>query len=243
MKPDKKPVFHPTNGREGETATLLSRCPLNFSLRVAVSPHVISAVRLFVVKFMTQTIKHRIILALLICSIFGAAKTLACDCPSVTTEQAIDKSKAVFSGEVVAFEYRKGIPNWSMDERAKETGKVIEYETLVVKVRVNQWWKGEPPTEVYLLTRSTRNADGTSLGNSCDFTFDEGETYLIFATKHNTKDENEYRTGICSRTRKLSSADNDLKILGESKKPSENNDEPKKSMDGRAKQLLSFGVF
>src|SRR5687767_7901276 len=101
---------------------------------------------------MTQTIKHRIILALLICSIFGVTKTIACDCPSLTTEQAVDKSKAVFSGEVVSFEYRKGIPNSSMDELAKETGNVIEYETLVIKVRITQWWKGEPPTEVYLLT-------------------------------------------------------------------------------------------
>ncbi len=33
------------NGREGETATLLSRCPLNSAGLVAVSPHVISAVR------------------------------------------------------------------------------------------------------------------------------------------------------------------------------------------------------
>ncbi len=31
MKPGKKPDFHPTNGREGETATFLSRCPLNSS--------------------------------------------------------------------------------------------------------------------------------------------------------------------------------------------------------------------
>ena len=206
---------------------------------MAVSPHVISAVRLFVVKFMIQTIKHRIILAFLICSIFGATKTLACDCPSLTTEQAVDKSKAVFSGEVVGFEYRKGIPNWSMDERAKETGMVIEYETLVIKVRVNQWWKGKPPTEVYLLTSSTRNADGTSLRNSCDYTFHKGETYLIFATQFNTKKDNEYRTSDCLRTRKLSAADGDLKFLGEGKKLLENKDEPNKSMDVRAKQLLS----
>ncbi len=37
-KPDfngsRKPVFHPTIGREAETMTLLSRCPSNFSLRV-----------------------------------------------------------------------------------------------------------------------------------------------------------------------------------------------------------------
>ena len=124
-----------------------------------------------------------------------------------------------------------------MDERAKETGKVIEYETLVVKVRINQWWKGEPLTEVYLLTSSTRNADGTSLHNSCDFTFHKGEIYLIFATKYSSKDENEYRTGYCSRTRKLSSADDDLKVLGEGKKPSKNKDEPNKFKERRRKQL------
>jgi len=46
MKPDQNPDFHPTNGRESETATLLSRYLLNCSLRVgcfAVSPCVISS--------------------------------------------------------------------------------------------------------------------------------------------------------------------------------------------------------
>jgi len=33
------------NGREGETATLLSTRPLTLTLRMSVSPHVISAVR------------------------------------------------------------------------------------------------------------------------------------------------------------------------------------------------------
>ena len=37
-------------GREGETATLLLRCLVSLNLRVAVSPHVNSAVRLLVVK-------------------------------------------------------------------------------------------------------------------------------------------------------------------------------------------------
>lgn len=169
------------------------------------------------------------ILSLLICSLFGAAKTFACDCPLLTTEQAIEKSNVVFSGEVVGFEYRKGIPNWYMDEQVKETGKAIDYETLVVKVQVNQWWKGEPPTEIYLLTSSTRNADGTSTNDSCDYTFRKGETYLIFATKYNIQKENEYRTSDCLRTRKLSIADDDLKILGEGKKPLKNKDKPNKS--------------
>ncbi len=192
--------------------------------------------------FMVQTIKHKIIFTLLVWLLIGATKTFACDCPLLTTEKAVEKSKAVFSGEVVGFEYRKGIPNWSMDEQAKETGKVIEYETLVVKVRVNQWWKGEPPTEVYLLTSSTRNADGSSLRDSCDFTFHKGETYLIFATQFNTKKENEYRTSDCLRTRKLSAADDDLKILGEGKESVENKDKPNKLMDveGAGSYLINF---
>ena len=42
-----KRVVEQFNGREGETAALLSRRVLSFTLRLAVSPHVISAVRFF----------------------------------------------------------------------------------------------------------------------------------------------------------------------------------------------------
>jgi hypothetical protein len=92
------------------------------------------------------------------------------------------------------------------------------------------------------LTNSTRNTDGTSLRDSCDYTFHKGETYLIFATQFNTKKENEYRTSDCLRTRKLSIADDDLKILGKGKKPLENKDKPNNSMDVSAKQLLSNSI-
>lgn len=182
---------------------------------------------------MTQIIKHKIILTILVFSLIGATKVLACDCPGQTTKQAIEKSKAVFSGEVLDFEYRKGIPNWSMDEQAKRTGKAISYETLVVKVRVKQWWKGEVPTEIYLLTDRTRNADGSSSRSSCDYTFRKGETYLIFATGK----ENDYRTSSCARTRKMTEAEDDLKILGEGKESLGNKDEPNKLLDVSAKQL------
>ncbi|MCA1623136.1 MAG: hypothetical protein LC768_16530 [Acidobacteria bacterium] len=184
---------------------------------------------------MIQLTKHKLILTFVVCLFCGATKTLACDCPLLTTEQAIKQSKAVFSGEVIGFEYRKDIPNWSMDEQAKRTGKAIDYETLVVKVHVKQWWKGEVPTEIYLLTDSTRNADGTSMHSSCDYTFHRGETYLIFATGK----ENDYRTSNCQRTRKLTEAKDNLKILGEGMEPLENKDEPNKSMDVRAKERLS----
>jgi hypothetical protein len=65
---------------------------------------------------------------------------------------------------------------------------------------------------------------------------------LIYANQFNTKKENEYRTSDCLRTRKLPSANEDLKILGEGKNPSENKDEPNKSMEVSNKQRLFYQV-
>ena len=175
-------------------------------------------------KFMAYLIKHKIVLAIVIC-LLGSVKTIsACDCRIVTTEDAIKQSSVVFSGKVVGFEYRKGIPNWSLDRQAKETGKQIDYETRVVKVQVEQWWKGDVPTEIFLATGSTKSALGTSRW-SCDYSFRQGESYLIFAIG------DEYRTSECSRIQELAKAGEDLKILGEGKKPIESEDKSNKSPD------------
>jgi len=55
---EEKPVFHPTNGREGETATLLSTGLFTLTLRVAVSPHVISTVRRLSLKLNELSIRR-----------------------------------------------------------------------------------------------------------------------------------------------------------------------------------------
>ena len=136
----------------------------------------------------------------------------------------------VFAGKVVGFEYRKGVPNEFMQSKG------IDYETKVVKFQVGQWWKGETPREIFLVTDETRNADGTASNSSCNYDFKEGESYLVFAYGK----ENELRTNSCSRTQPLNKADEYLKILGEGKEPLENNDEPNKSMDVRAKQRLRY---
>ncbi|MBA2606499.1 MAG: hypothetical protein H0U96_06490 [Acidobacteria bacterium] len=44
------------------------------------------------------------------------------------------------------------------------------------------------------------------------------------------------------RTRQLTKAEEDLKILGEGKEPVENKDEPNKLLDVRAKQRLCYRV-
>ncbi len=160
--------------------------------------------------------KQKIVVSFVICLLLSAAKVYACGCvgtPNVTLEDVVEhsvkKSKMVFAGKVAGFEYRKGIPNEYLQSRQ------IDYETKVVRFQVRQWWKGEAPEEIFLVTDETRNADGTASNSSCNYDFKEGESYLVFAYGK----ENELRTGKCSRTQPLNKADEYLRILGEGKEP------------------------
>lgn len=81
--------------------------------------------------------------------------------------------------------------------------------------------------EVFLVTYSTRDANGTSMRPSCDYNLKEGESYLIYASGK----QNKLRTNHCMRTRRLTKADEDLKRLGEGKEPVEMKDKPNKPLN------------
>lgn len=173
-------------------------------------------------------IKHILMTVFFVCLLLNAAQILACLCANLSAEEAIKKSTAVFSGKVVGFEYRKGIPNEFRDSQARETGEKVDYETKVVKIQVEQWWKGNIPKEVIMITNNTRTETSGSFGG-CDFNFKEGETYLIYATS----DDTGLRTNACTRTRKIADAEEDLDTLGTGKEPVEEKDEPNKSLGAR----------
>ena len=160
------------------------------------------------------------------CLSLNATEVLACMCARLSATDAIERSTAVFSGKVVGFEYRKGIPNEYRDSLERETGEKVDYETKVVKIQVEQWWKGNVSRQIFLITSSTRTINSGSYG-SCDFNFKEGETYLIYANG----DDDKLKTNACMRTRKLAEAKEDLDTLGEGKEPIEKKDEPNKSLD------------
>ncbi len=185
--------------------------------------------------------KQKIVISFVICLLLSVTEVFACGCPGSSDERVSDavqyaakQSTMVFVGKVVGFEYRKSIPNQYMKSREKDSGKHNDYETMVVKFQVEQWWKGEATTEVFLVTDETKNSDGTWSGSSCDYHFKEGETYLVYAYGK----ENELRTQKCTRTRLLNKTE-DVKILGEGKEPVEKKDQPNNSMDARRKQRLS----
>ncbi len=101
-----------------------------------------------------------------------------------------------------------GSPDFSqsiMDAKAIFSGKVVEVSSKKVVFAVEEVWKGQIEEEI-------------TLGNdwsSCAFPFKQGETYLVYVLKYNDSYFTEHRlfTNLCTRTRRLGEAKEDIKKL------------------------------
>jgi hypothetical protein len=153
---------------------------------------------------------------LLLLASIGSA--LACGCGS-SSSQTIDDlvgsamitSAVVFEGKVMKFEYRKGVPIDYLENDSLRNGS--GYETMLVRFKVDRWWKGDLTEEFLLATQQARHSDGTGSTTSCEFNFKEDETYLVFAFWDNIAGMS--RTGSCSLTRaKGPMSEEIVKILG-----------------------------
>src|SRR3954471_9247688 len=127
---------------------------------------------------------------------------LECPVPGTASEE-LKRATVVFSGKVVAEEYQDVGPGAPLeDARAK---------VLVVRIKVERWWKGGSAREVSLRTSVTKMPDGSIRSYAEDFRFTSGESYLIYAFEFKGR----LGTSECTRTRKLSQAEDDLRELGE----------------------------
>jgi len=137
----------------------------------------------------------------------------ACVCAGTqTVKQAFHESTAVFSGRVIAAEYRGGIKNEFAEMDAEYLGKKREYEVLVYTFEVIRWYKGGSYStrEVTIVTNDIRYLDDkTESVSDCDLAFNRSESYLIYAYG----DKGELAAGLCSRTKRLARAKNDLIAL------------------------------
>ncbi len=147
----------------------------------------------------------------------------ACMCaiegsPEERAKEAIADSDAVLSGEVV--DLGKPPPDTEMVEGTMLT-VVGGGRKATVTLRVAEVWKG-PKQRIVQFT--TPVADGIS----CAHPFEEGREYLVYANG-----EQDLRVGGCSETKRLSEADADLALFGNS------GEKPK---DGGALSDTSGGV-
>lgn len=122
--------------------------------------------------------------------------TYACSCVVPDGPQALlERSAAVFSGEVVSIKEKQGV--------VTSTGDPVQ-----VTFKVANRWKGVEGDEVTVTTAMS--------SASCGFEFTEGSSYLVYAGGA----EGKLQVSLCSRTVKLASAGEDLEALGPGTSPS-----------------------
>ena len=119
-----------------------------------------------------------------------------CTCmPLKNVSKELEQSAAVFTGKVLAI-------NGNEQESRF-------YANVEVVLEVERCWKGIEEKTISVFTSSQSSA--------CGYGFKKGEAYLVYASKTT---EGRLTTSICSRTRGIKEADDDLKELGEGKEMS-----------------------
>lgn len=122
--------------------------------------------------------------------------TYACSCvvPAEPLE-ALESSSAVFTGKVV-------------DKKEPKGTIISSADPVKVTFEVDSSWKGIKGNKVTLSTALS--------SASCGFEFVEGESYIVYAYANDEDDSGKLEASLCSRTKLLASASEDLKELGPS---------------------------
>ena len=134
-------------------------------------------------------------------TVLAASATVisACSCKTLTPNEALQTYTTVFSGEIANVQYV---------DRPEDVSPRI-----VVHVTVLDMWKGTPTARVVL---HTHRRDGHCEGLPASM-LRVGERLLVYAIKISStewKEPGTLTTDICSRTRILRKAKEDLTALG-----------------------------
>lgn len=144
------------------------------------------------------------ILAIALATItIAPANVTRCFAPRSPTEE-LAKATAVFSGKVVRREY---VP--------EATSEGEFFERLIIRIAVERVWKGDIYADATMYTSETHLANGYVRIFGEDFNFEDDKEYLIYAFGKTDR----LSTDVCTRTRELSKADDDLKELGDGNEP------------------------
>jgi hypothetical protein len=157
------------------------------------------------------------LLVMLICIVAGlafgsASSCLACSCVGLSVQQAKEQADAVFIGKAV-----QSKPVLGVEERGWTMGRSTH-----VLLEVERTYKGSAVTQ-FIVDAGYGEA-------SCGFDFKVGETYLVYARQGAG---GEWSTTLCSRTKELVDAVEDLPRLGLG-------EEPTKRVDLEGKLAMSW---
>ncbi|MDZ7611875.1 MAG: hypothetical protein U5L10_03870 [Candidatus Moranbacteria bacterium] len=141
--------------------------------------------------------KKIILLLFIMGSLFvvNTAIVTACSCVQpASPQESLEQSTAVFAGKVIDVDVPSGLVVSSADP-------------VKVTFEVSKIWKG-PDYKTLVLTTARDEA-------SCGYSFKENEEYIVYAYG----EEDTLSTDICSRTKPLANAEEDLQDLGTGNSP------------------------
>ena len=156
----------------------------------------------------------------------GTAHACSCVLPG-TPVQELEKNAAVFAGQVVAVRHSFGLESMLFGPGDRTT----------VEFNVETVWKGNVGQDMTITTPPT--------GGSCGVPFEEGQEYLVYAYD-STHQDGGYSTGICTRTKLLAEAKEDLDELGGGNTPGAGQYVPGQDREfpaGMNASLLAFGFL
>jgi hypothetical protein len=144
----------------------------------------------------------------------GSAFALSC-ISGVSAEEdpvghAFRRASAVFAGKVVSAGYKDGFINQDREAQMRFTREYISYQVWVVTFEVERVWKGVSTESINIVTDRTRDDVKGERFSSDDLPLELDRRYLVYAYGN----EGQLTTGVCTRTRSLSFAEEDLKWLG-----------------------------
>ena len=126
----------------------------------------------------------------------------ACSCrPPGTPIEALGQSDAVFQGTIVSVKASTGPVTSSADN-------------TTVMFQVSKVWKGQ------ITQTSTLTTPGSSA--SCGVTFEQGKEYVVYGRVN----EGSLTTNLCSRTRAVADATEDMTAFGAGQQPTANTQAP-----------------
>jgi hypothetical protein len=144
---------------------------------------------------------------LLVAGALNTRNAHACLCAGTATPtEELKASDAVFSGEVVGL----GVDDPNPQDNVPLGG---------VKFRVKESWKGISDRSAIIYGQGegyfgeVKEGD-TVVINTCDVTFEQGRSYLVYAYRRGENGNGPLGTDICTATKPLSGAEADLRALG-----------------------------
>jgi hypothetical protein len=158
------------------------------------------------VRIRVSLLAAALVVNLFVAGFLTAPSAYACSCAGTSTvEESLRTSDAVFSGEVVGLgaedpEPRDDTPLGGVEFRVKESWKGVSDGSVIIYGQGEGYFGEAGEGEMVVV-------------NSCAVTFEQGESYLVYAYRGGEKAGGHLETDICTATKPLSDAGADLRVL------------------------------